>query len=121
MQWEIGEYQLAEGATAIITHVQPQSKRPYVGMIRKANGELKACDWDANGFWSVPGLSILHWDLPGAVYPLKIQGFCNVYRTEGVLELGPLHDSIEDAKSYGADGSLAIVPIEVLFYEGQNL
>lgn len=121
MSWDIGEYQLADGATAIITHVQPEAKRRYIGMIRKANGELKGADWDSTGKWGSEAMSFIGWDLPGANLRNEIFGFCNVYKTEGVWDLGPLHDTIEDAKKFGSDDAVAIVNVQVFFKEGENL
>lgn len=121
--WNIGEYELKDGKVAVINHIQPNSKRMYVGHIRLANGELRAADWDERGMWGTEQLSVVGFDLPGSIKSHRLAGFCNIYRVEGsdAFELGPLHDTLQEATEFSSDGAIARVRVEVFFYEGENV
>lgn len=123
MVYEVGEYKLQDGKVAVITHVQPQAKKMYVGYIRMPSGELKACDWDDRGRWATAELAIIGFDLPGARHKRKISGYVNIYKIDGCddVEISPIHATLDDAKAFGSDCAIARVRVELSFDEGENL
>lgn len=123
MSWDIGEYELPDNKVAVITHVQPNSKRPYVGYIKLANGDRKGLDWDERGRWATTELAIIGYDLPNAKHKIKLAGFVNVYKLENCdgFEIGPMHDTLKEAAELASDGAVARVRIEFVFDEGENL
>lgn len=123
MSWEIGEYPLQDGKVAVITHVQPNSRRPYVGYIKLANGDLKGFDWDDRGRWGTEELSMLGYDLPNAKHKTRLAGWVNVYRLENCdgFEIGPVHDTLKEASELSSEAAVARVKIQLVFDEGENL
>lgn len=121
--YQVGEYQLPEGKIAVITHVQPQSKRMYVGYIKMPNGELKGFDWDERGRWGTEELATLGFDLPGAKHRVRLAGWVNVYKLDECegFEIGPIHDTLQEAKDFASDDAFARPRIELVFDEGENI